>query len=182
MQSVEGGGHDLVLGCFWQQVTCNLFHEKRIVGQVSVEGFDHPVAVGPDRAVYIALITIGVCVARCVQPWRGQVLSHAWRSQQSRHSFFLARGNRCCFEGIEFRQGRRQACQHQSGPPQPDCRADLVRDFMSCAFKALCNHLIDGVPLIRFSGSLFRQGSKGPVPGILGPCVDPFPQQLAFLW
>jgi hypothetical protein len=47
---MEGRGDDLVFGRVWQQVAGKLLDDELVEGLVAVEGFDHPVTVGPDRA------------------------------------------------------------------------------------------------------------------------------------
>ena len=62
------GGDALVLRRPRKQVPGNLLLSEPVEGLVGVEGVDHPVAVGPDRARAILLEPVGIGIAREIEP------------------------------------------------------------------------------------------------------------------
>ena len=64
----KAGRNDLFLRGVRQFVAGNLVDDELVVGQVAVECVDHPVAIKPNPALLIFFITVGIGVARGVQP------------------------------------------------------------------------------------------------------------------
>ena len=64
--TVETGGDFLVDGRFGQQVAGHLLDRKPVERHVLFERVDHPIAVGPDRAVVVDVDAVGVGVAHGV--------------------------------------------------------------------------------------------------------------------
>ncbi len=64
----EAGGHDLILVGVRQLVAGKLLDEELVVGQITVEGVDHVIAVEMDLARHVLLVTVGIRVAGGVQP------------------------------------------------------------------------------------------------------------------
>ena len=80
---MEGRGHDLVAGGVRKQVAGELLDRESVKGLVRVEGLDHPVAVGPHRALRVALEAVGVGVAGEVQPLGGHVFAVMGRGHEA---------------------------------------------------------------------------------------------------
>ena len=78
----EAGGDPLVAGGLRQQVSGNLLAREPIERLVAVEGADHPVAVGPDAAVVVEVIAVGVRVADGIEPVSRAMLAVARTGQQ----------------------------------------------------------------------------------------------------
>ena len=81
--AVKRGGQTLVGGGIRQQVAGELLDGELVEWHVRVERADHPVAVGPDIAVRILFETVGVRIARQVQPDGGPALAETRRCQQT---------------------------------------------------------------------------------------------------
>ena len=81
--AVEAGGDLLLQRRLWQQVSSELLNCKLIERLVAVEGVDHPLAVRPDGAREIHLITIGVGIARQIQPATRHVFAVVGRREQA---------------------------------------------------------------------------------------------------
>ena len=79
----EAGGDDLVLRGARQLVAGDLLDDEPVVGQVAVQGVDHPVAVEPDEARLVLLVAVGVGVAGGVEPVPSPALAVVRRGQQA---------------------------------------------------------------------------------------------------
>ena len=108
MQPVERGGQPLVVGRVGQQVAGELPREKIVVRQVVVERADHPVAPGPDVAVAIDLIAVGVRVPREVEPVHREVFAEARMPKQPVDDFLVGVGRVVIHEPVNLGQRRRQ--------------------------------------------------------------------------
>ena len=85
----ETRGHDLILSRVRQQVTGDLFDDELVVRLVGVERVDHPVAVEPDRPLFVLLEPVGIGVARGVEPMTPPPFAVMRRGQQSLDLFFI---------------------------------------------------------------------------------------------
>ena len=73
--SVKTGGDFVGGGGVREEVARELADAELVEGHVRVEGFDDPVAVGPDGAGTVFFVAVGVGVAREIQPAPGPALS-----------------------------------------------------------------------------------------------------------
>ena len=81
-QPVEGGGNFLLACAGRQQVARQLFARELIERFVPIESFDHVVAIGPDVARIIGMITDGVSEAHHVEPANCHALTKLRRGDQ----------------------------------------------------------------------------------------------------
>ena len=75
--AMKAGGNLLGCGGIGQQIPGDLLDGELIEGHVAIERVDHPIAPAPHAALAIALIAVGVGVARGVQPPGGHSLAIA---------------------------------------------------------------------------------------------------------
>ena len=73
--AMEGRGDELVFGRIGQQVAGQLVDDELVEGLVTVQGFDHPVTIGPDRAARVGGIAGAVGIAGEVEPLAGPVFA-----------------------------------------------------------------------------------------------------------
>ena len=71
----EPSGHAAGIGRLGQQVTSDLLDEKLVIGQVAIEGVDHPISVRPDKPGLVLFETIGVGIASRIQPMSSPAFS-----------------------------------------------------------------------------------------------------------
>ena len=65
---MKGGGEALVGGGVREQIASELLDGELVVGHVGVKGTYHPIPKRPDVAVWVPFKSVGVRVARQVQP------------------------------------------------------------------------------------------------------------------
>ena len=82
---LETGRDQLRLRRIRQQVAGDLLDRELVERLVRVEGFDHPVAVGPHLARVVEVQAVGVGVARGIEPIAGAVLAVRRRRHQLVH-------------------------------------------------------------------------------------------------
>ena len=80
--AVEGGGDPVVERRLGKQIAGELFDGELIKRHVGIEGADHPVAVGPDRAGRVVGVAGAVGIAGEVEPLPGHVFAVAFIGQQ----------------------------------------------------------------------------------------------------
>ena len=85
VETVEGGGEDLIVGGLRQEVAGELIGDEFIPREVLVEGLDDPVAPWPHVALAVDLETITVGVAGDIEPIRGHAFAVARRGEQAIH-------------------------------------------------------------------------------------------------
>ncbi len=110
----ESSGDDLVLGRIGQHVAGNLLDDELVVGQVAVEGVDHPVAIEPDLPRLVFLKAVGVGIAGGIEPEARPALSIMRRGEQALNEAFISRlrlGGRFLQEPINLFNRRRQPDQ-----------------------------------------------------------------------
>ena len=66
-----------------QLVAGDLLDDEPVVGQVAVQGVDHPVAVEPDETRLVFLVAVGVGVPSGVEPVPTPTLAVVRRGQQA---------------------------------------------------------------------------------------------------
>ncbi|MCG3120742.1 MAG: hypothetical protein ALAOOOJD_03570 [bacterium] len=75
--AMERRGNKLRFSWIRQQITRKLLGEKLIIRFIVVKRTDYPIAVAPDAAGIIALVTFGIGIAREIKPHRGPTLTEA---------------------------------------------------------------------------------------------------------
>ena len=71
----EPSGHAAGIGRLRQQVASDLLDEKLVIGQIAIEGVDHPISVRPDKPRLVLFETIGVGIASRIQPMSSPAFS-----------------------------------------------------------------------------------------------------------
>jgi len=141
--AIETGGHFLFQRRVGQHVAGNLIARELVERQIAVECVDHPVAPSPHHALAVELISVGIRVARCVQPAKGHSFAIARRCQQAVDNFFI-RVRRMVFqEHIDFRGRGRQARQIERHAPNQRLPLRLGRRRQPFASQLLADENID---------------------------------------
>ena len=94
-----------------KQVAGDLLDRELVERHVGVQGADDPVAIGPDRAVAVALVAVGVGIAGRVEPGGRPALAVVRRGQQSIDQALVGVGRSIGEECIDLGDARRQADQ-----------------------------------------------------------------------
>ena len=116
MITIEAAG-DLLLGRgVGKQITCELFDGELVERHIAVEGVDHPFAPAGHVAAAIDVVTVGVCVARGVEPVEGETFAVVWRGQEMVDKPLVASRLIVGEISIDFREGRRQAGEVEREP------------------------------------------------------------------
>ena len=162
-----------------KQVARQLFGQKAIIRHVFVEALNDPIAPAPHRAFGVVIETVGVGIARDVQPIHRHPLTVRGRSQQA-----IDCGNISSFppflrllcEGGRLTGRRRQTDEIERDASQPSAGRRLRAGAKTFRPKPLQNKTINRLahPCIRGlrnGGPDWRQ--KGPVLGVLAAFFDP---------
>ena len=94
-----------------QQVAGELLDGEAVVGQVAIEGVDHPIAPGPHLLFRIDLVAVRIGVAGGIEPVDGHALAVARRGEQAVDHLLVGVGGAVGEERIEFGERGRQAGQ-----------------------------------------------------------------------
>ena len=122
----------------------DLVNDELIVRQIVVERVDHPIAVEPDPALLVLLVTIRIGVARRIQPEPSPTLAIMRRVQQPVHLLFVCVAAAVVQKRIHLFDRRRQPDEVQAEPAQ-ECHAIGFRTRGRSFFlQARQNELIDG--------------------------------------
>ena len=114
----KAGGDDLVLRRSGQEVARNLLDDELVVGQVAIQSADHPIAIEPDLALLVLLESVGVGVARRIQPVPPPALTVMRRRKEALHLFLVGVPAPVGKEGIDLRRRRRKSHEVQAQAPQ----------------------------------------------------------------
>ena len=87
---MEGRRNDLFLGRARQQIAGKLLGQELVVGQIAVEGINHPIAIAPHIAEGVLLIALAVSVTRHVEPYSRPTLTVGRRGEQPIHPEFVS--------------------------------------------------------------------------------------------
>src|SRR5438067_8225287 len=107
--SQKTGRYDLVLARIWKLITGDLVDNKLIVRHVAVQRVDYPVAVKPNAARLVLFETVGIGIARGVQPLPRPTLAVMRRGQEAFNLLLVSIGATICHKGIDFRWRGRQS-------------------------------------------------------------------------
>ena len=122
--AVESGGDDLLAGGVRNHVSGELLDAEAIERHVVVEGFDDPIAVGPDGATAVLFVAVGVGVAGEVQPAAGPAFPIVRRREQVIDDLFKSLGRFVLDEGFDLLRGRWVADEVEVDAPN---QRELVR-------------------------------------------------------
>ena len=114
----KAGGDDLVLRRSGQEVARNLLDDELVVGQVAIQSADHPIAIEPDLALLVLLESVGVGIARRIQPVPPPAFAVMRRSEESLHLLLVGVPAPVGKEGIDLRGRRRESDQVQAQPAE----------------------------------------------------------------
>ena len=128
----KAGRDDLILCGVGFHIAGNLVDNKLVVGQIVIEGVDHPVAIEPHRARGVLFITVGIGVARRVEPDARPAFAVVGRREQTIHLFLVGLGAWVGEEGVDFLGSRRK-------PDEVEAEAAQERDAVGLGggFQAL---------------------------------------------
>ena len=129
-----------------QEIARQLPNSELIVGQVAIEGGDHPIAVRPERTLVVDVHPMRIRVAGEVHPIPGHVLAVARGGEQAIHGPLVCVRTLVGEELIDLRRGGRQAGQVERDPPDEGLLRGLGRG-LNCPGGQLGEHeAVDVVP------------------------------------
>ena len=99
---MKARGDEVVRRGAREEVAGELLDAELIVGQVFVQSFHDPVAVGPDLARPVFLEAVGVGIAGEIEPAAGPAFAVAGRSQQAIHELLVGVGRFVVRESVGF--------------------------------------------------------------------------------
>ncbi len=112
--AMEAGGDFLIERGVRQQVASQLLDRELIERHVAVERVDHPIAVMPHHARIVIAKSVGVGIARGVQPVAAPALAVMRRSQQAIHKAVICIRTAVGEKGVDLRGRGRQSDQVQA--------------------------------------------------------------------
>ena len=175
MKAIEGRGEDLFPAGAGQQIARELPENKGVVGQILIEGIDHPIAPRPDASVSIDLVPIGIGIAGDVQPLRGHPFPIGLSLQQVVHQGLVGPGRSIVKEGVNLRQRGWQSGQIKADTPNQALLGGLGREGLLSRLESGQDEGIDGCPdpilLLDCRNTRCADRFEGPVPviGRAGP-------------
>ena len=171
---MESRGHDLVAGRVRQEVAGQLFDREGIESLVVVEGLDHPVAVGPHRALRVALEAVRVGVTGEVEPLHRHVLAVVGGGEETVERLGPSVGGGVVQEGLQVGIRGWQAGQVERRAAQQGGFRGFAIRLESLGGEALGEEGVDRVTAGRDGrdGRLDRR-LEGPVSLVFGALLDP---------
>ena len=167
--AAEAGG-DQGLGIAGAQlVPGELEGEELVVGQVVVEGLDHPIAIAPGVGPFgVEFEAVGVGVVGQIEPVLRPSLAVGGAVEEAVDDPFVCIGEIVVQEGPDLLGGRRQAGEVERGAAD---QADAVELGGVLEFQGL--HLGEDEPIDRIArpGCLGRLGRYGMADRLIGPMV-----------
>ena len=118
---MESGRDALRLRGVGQQVAGKLLDGEFIERQVLVERLDHPIAIRPHRAPGVDVITVGIGIARQVEPQPRHSLAVMRRREQPIHQIVVGLWTAIYFKRVHFGDRWWQPGQIQTQPPDQRC-------------------------------------------------------------
>ena len=182
--AVEGGGDPVVERRLGKQVARELFDGELIKRHVGIEGPDHPVAVGPDRAGRVVGVAGAVGIAGEVEPLPGHVLAVAFIGQQPVDELLDGIARRVGDKRVDCFRRDRQAGQVEGQPASERRTAGLRLGGDALGVKAGEHKAIDrcagpgGVGHLG-QGRPHRRHVR-PVGLVVGPCSNPLADRCHF--
>ena len=154
---VEPGGDALGQGGLGQQVSGQLVDGEPVEGLVAIEGVDHPLAVGPDGPGEVDLITVGVGVARQVEPTPSHVLAVVGRGQEAVDQGLVGAVGRVGDEAGDLGRFRGQPGEVEREPAHEGGRVGRRLLLEALAGEAVHDEPVDGIA----DGRGRRHGLRG---------------------
>jgi len=102
-----------------QEIPRELPGRELIVGEIVIEGFHDPVAVGPHLSLVVEVKAVGVAIPRHIEPVTRHFLTEARRLQIAIDHRFIGPGRGILFEGVHLRLRRRQPGEGEGDAPNP---------------------------------------------------------------
>ena len=97
-----------------QFVAGDLLDDEFIVGHIVVEGIDDPIAIKPNVAQLVFFETVGIGIARGIEPQTAPAFAVVRRGQQALDLFFVGINAFVSQKRIDFSNGWGQANQIQA--------------------------------------------------------------------
>ncbi len=183
--AMEAGRYQIVLGRLREQVAGQLECGEAVEREVLVQGSDHPVPIGPDRAQAVFLVAHRICVAGQVQPDPGPALAIGGRAEQAVDQSVVRTGRVVLRECFRLRGCWRQAGEIEGDASREGVAVGLGRGGEARRIEAGEDELVDGAGYparIRDLGRVRTDGTlEGPVGREAGARVDPLPQRIDLL-
>ena len=172
--ALQARGDQLGFGRVRQEVAGELFDREGVEGLVAIEGLDHPVTVGPHRALRVALEAVGVGVAGEVEPLHRHVLTVVRGGEETVEG--LGPGFRRVIgeESLQVGVGGWQAGEVEGGAAKERGLRGVAVGLESLGGERSREESIDGVA----AGRNLRDGRldrnlEGPVTLVFGAFFDP---------
>ncbi len=96
--AMKAGGDELIDGWIRQHVTGDLLDHELVERHIAVQSVDHPVAVLPHLAWCVDGITVGIGIARHIEPVTAPSLAVVRRSEQPVDDAFVSVSARIGYE------------------------------------------------------------------------------------
>ncbi len=129
MISIEPAGDLLIQRCTRQKIAGQLIGQELVIREVRIESADHPVAPSPHRAIRVVVVSVGVGVARRVEPLKRKPLTIMRAGEQTIHEFPIGLRRRIGNQRVNVRgrrgrpSGRAKAGERVSRDPPPETDA-----------------------------------------------------------
>ena len=111
METVKSGREMLVLSRVGQQIAGELPRGKLVKGEILVERFNDPVAVGPHRSGAIHLVAVGIGITCNIEPVARHAFSVAGRGEEAIDDTFVGAWLNIRYECISFSWRGRQTSE-----------------------------------------------------------------------
>ena len=85
---------------------------------VLVDGFDHPIAIEPDGALFIFLEAVGIGIAGGVEPVAAPTFAVVGRGEEAVDLLAVGVGALVGHEGVDFGRGGREANEVEGESPE----------------------------------------------------------------
>ena len=73
-----------------KQIPCELLGEKLVVWHVLAIGVDHPITPRPHLTILVVVVTVGVCIARQIEPLGSHPFGVSIALEQTIHGFLVS--------------------------------------------------------------------------------------------
>ena len=174
-QAVETGGDFLFLRGVGQEIARELFAGELVKAFVVVEGADDVVAIRPDVARGVGVISDGIGKPHDIEPANRHALTVLGRGHQAVDQFLVGIGRCVLFERVDFLRFGRKAGQIKIQAAGQRAAIGRSHGFEAQRTQA-CAH--QGIDRFRSGWDLgFNRGQVSPVPLILRALGDPTPDQ-----
>ncbi len=182
MVAIEPGGDDLVLRRMRQQVAGELLHGEPVERLVRIECVDDPVAPAPLNARRIGLVSVGIGVARRVEPANRHALSIPRRAEQPVDESLVCVGRLVAYKRVDLFRRRRNTRQVERDPANQRRAVGFGRRRQAFFVEPRQHKSVDGIrppsrPRNFGQRRLFRRDER-PVPLVLPAFADPPLQRL----